>query len=105
MADGLQQSMTITASSAAQGLAFVDPSATGIVLKANYVKVTNDGSSSAAYFDFTSTAASVSTTNGYALKTTESISITCPEGHYLTGLSYVSSSAAAPSCRVLALRV
>ena len=105
MAQGLQYSTSITATSSGGSVSFAVPGATGIELKATSVVVWNDGTSSDVYFNFTSTTGA--TTGDHPVKTLEYLSINAPsrKGYY-TGLSYVTSTSggASVACRVFAYR-
>jgi hypothetical protein len=104
VAQGLQYDTSITATSSGGGVAFTAPGSTSIELKARRVTVINTGSSSPVYVNFTTT--SGATTGDWAVNagSSERLTIEAGRGAHYTGLSYVSSSGAAPPFRVLAIR-
>jgi hypothetical protein len=103
MAQGSQYYKSITATSDAGAVAFVCSDATGVALTARYVRVSNDGSSSAVYFNFVTT--SGATTGDYPLVATSTMSIEATDGTGYTGLSYTTTgNGASVACKVFALR-
>ena len=103
MAQGSQYYKSITATSDAASVAFVCSDATGIAFSARYVRVSNDGSSSAVYFNFTTT--SGASTGDYPLVAASTMSITATDGGGYTGLSYTTTgNGASVAVKVFALR-
>ncbi len=104
MAQGLQYDTNITASTSGGSVSFTAPGSTSIELKARRVTVINTGTSSPVYINFTTTTGA--TTGDWAVNagSSEQVTIEAGRGGYYTGLSYVSSSGAAPPFRVLAIR-
>lgn len=102
MAQGGQYSKIITASTDTAGVQFLD-SMTTMAIRARYVRIVNTGSSSPIYVNLTTTSG-CTTGNGIAViaGSSEALTVIATRGHY-SGMSYVSSSDAAPTARVLAL--
>jgi hypothetical protein len=100
---GGQYATSVVATSSGGGVVFVRCDAPGIPLRATSVLTINDGSSSAVYFDYTTTGGA--TTGAWPLRAGESASIWAKQGFY-SGLSYTTTAggAVSVSCRVLATR-
>lgn len=104
MAQGsCQYATSITATSSGGAIAFVVAGATGVALEATTIHVVNSGSSSAVYFNFTTT--SGASTGDFPLRAGKELDITARKG-YFTGLSYVAAVTTSSSvvCDILAFR-
>lgn len=104
MAQGLQYTTSITATTSGGSVTFTAPGSTAIELKATRVSIVNTGTSSPVYINFTTTTGATTTDWPVIAGTSETVTVTAPRGGGYTGLSYTSSSGAAPTFRVLAIR-
>jgi hypothetical protein len=102
VAHGLQYTTRVTATSSGGSVSFVSGS---IPLKATRVEIVNTGASGEVFVNLISTTGATTGDWPIAAGTSATLVITAPRGGSFTGLSYVSSGAAAPSFRVLATRI
>lgn len=103
MAQGQQYSTTITATTSGSGVLFTS-SATGSEFRAHSVTFINDSSAGSGGVSVNFTTTSGATTSDHSIKAGESFSINAPAPAYLTGLSYVASTAGGShACRIVAL--
>ena len=97
---GLQYTFTTSASSDVGYKRFAVPGATGIEFRATHIEIVNTGTSSPVYINIATTTA---TTGDWAITAGSSETVFIVRGGF-NGIAYCSSSAAAPTFRVVALR-
>ena len=99
---GLQYTFTTVASSSGGALytKFAVPGATGIEFRATHIEIVNTGTSSPVYVNLATTTA---TTGDWAITAGSSETVFILRGGF-NGISYCSTSLAAPTFRVVALR-